>query len=803
VRGRLARWALAATLVALAAPAGASAGLLTEDGGGNLLYAHLLSEDDRSHDIVIEPAGARVRITDADTDIVICPGPPSGCVEPDCEPGATPREAFCDGVAALSVFLGAGNDRLENRTSLALFACGDDGSDRLTGGAEADRLGGGPGRDEVHGGGGADLLAIDLARMLAFDPQDGLFEICEGGAADPFELIDGGPGRDRIEGGPGDDLIGGGADDDSILAFGGDDRADGGAGRDDVAGQEGADALTGGDENDWLFGGPGDDDLSGGAGDDDLGRTLRHDADGLGTGREVALSVELGHDRLDGGPGNDNLVGGPGEAMFDTVDSLAILLAGLIDRRLASPALNGADRLTGGPGEDLVTYVNRDAPVQVTFDGLANDGSAGEGDLVDADVELVWGGARADVLHAAATGSSLFGDLGDDVLVGGPGPDLLNGGFDDGADTISGLSGDDRLLGGPGPDGLDGGPGSDAVIAGGGDDRAAGGPDADGLEGGAGSDELDGGAGADCLQGYVFVSVGQDGCRTGPAVTPAAGADGDDVLHGGTGLDRLSGGGGEDVADYRDARRRVVVVLPGGRGPASAAAALADDVEGARGGDGPDLLVGNGADNALDGGPGDDLVDGGPGVDRLRGGSGRDLVIARDTEPDAVRCGTKRDLALIDDRDEVVGSLADVCEHVHGGGASRGRVLRPGGGCSLAVRLPGAARAVPLRVRAALPAGTVVDARSCPARTGRARVSGGAFALASRGRTLVLRLSGGTKCRGSARRARRLDVRDAPGWLVVRARDFATRGGGASWRTIDGCDGTRLRVRSGLVRVVR
>jgi Ca2+-binding RTX toxin-like protein len=795
VRTRAALWAVLAGLILLGAPASASAGLLTAE-GDSLVYDHLLSEGSTAHDVLIEADGAGFRITDANNDIVICP-PAAPCVEPDCQPTASSRVALCDAYPQLAVFLSPGNDQLENRTSTPLFACGDSGNDTIIGGSGRDQLGGGPGRDELHGGGENDTLAIDFAALLV-DATPALAAICTGGPTERFERIDGGPGRDRIEGGPGDDLLDGGADDDTILSYGGDDRTDGGTGRDDIAGQEGDDVLSGGDDNDWLFGGPGDDDLSGGGGDDDLGRTLRHDADGLGIGKTIATSVELGDDRLDGGPGDDNLVAGPGEAMFDTVDSMAILQRGLIDRRLASPETNGADRFTGGAGNDLVTYVNRDAPVQVTLDGLADDGSAGEGDRVDSDVEFVFGGARADVLHASATGSSLFGDLGGDVLVGGPGPDVLNGGFDDGADTISGAAGEDRLLGGPGNDVIDGGAGGDTAIGGGGDDRVSGGPDDDGLEGGAGSDALDGGAGADCLQGHVFRAIGEDGCRTGPQLTPAAGADGDDVLHGGSGLDRLSGGGGTDIADYAGARGRVVVALPGADHPASSTDLLAADVEGARGGYGPDLLIGNSADNVLDGGPGDDLVDGGAGVDRLRGGSGRDVVLARDAEPDAVRCGTKPDVAIVDARDEVVGSLADVCEHVDGGSA--GRTLAPANGCELLIRIPGAARAVPLRTRAALPAGTVVDARTCAARAGRGRLSGGMFAAVPAGRGLLVRLRGGTACEGSARLSRRLDVRDAPPWLAVRGRGLTAHGPGASWTTIDGCDRTRVRVRSGRVR---
>jgi Ca2+-binding RTX toxin-like protein len=808
---RLARLAAVVATVAVLAGLGmddvASAGFLQSDTSGNLLFNHLNQfESYQAHDVVIEPDGARFRITDANADIFICPGPAAGCLRPPCARGATDREAVCDPVPALRVALGDSNDRLDNRTSLPMFACGGAGSDVLTGGSGAETLGGGPGRDEVRGGGGNDSLAVDVARMLAFDPAAPPPPGCAPGDPERFELLDGGSGRDRIEGGPGDDLAFGGEGDDTALGFAGDDRLDGGAGRDDLAGLDGADVVSGGADNDYLFGGPGSDDLDGGAGDDDLGRTLRYDADGLGTGTAVATAAEDGDDRLDGGDGSDHLTAGPGAALFDTTDSLALLQHDIVDRRLQSAVLNGADRFAGGPGDDLVTYVNRDLPVVVTLDGLANDGSAGEGDRVDADVERVWGGARADVMGAAPGGSLLFGDLGPDRIVCGPGPDRLSGGFDDGADTITGARGDDQLVGAPGDDTLDGGAGTDLVLGGSGDDAAAGGPGDDRLEGAAGSDRLDGGAGADCLHGFLLPAA-EPPCATGLSPTLAAGADGADVLHGGAGVDRLWGGDGDDVADYSDARTRVVVVLPGSAGTPAAATAdvLGADVEGARGGRGADTLIGNAADNALDGGPGDDHIDGAAGVDRLRGGSGQDVIVARDGGPDAVRCGTKRDFALIDGDDELVAALSDVCERVDGGGSSLGRRVGPSGGCALAIRPPGASRWFPLRLRASLPARTVVDASSCPARLGRALVRLGAFALQPARRRLVVALRGGRAgaCRDSGLRIRRLEVRRAPAWLAVRGRDLTASGAGASWTTIDGCRGTRVEVRSGRVRTKR
>lgn len=800
--------ALIAAVAVLATCGTAAAGQLELDDAGNLVYRHLAGfEAFQAHDIVVTENGdGRYRLTDAGAQIFFCGAPPL-CIPPDaaCDPGPTIHEAICDPAPRLLIITSPSNDRIDNGTPVALTACGGDGDDVISGGSGSDQLGGGGGRDELHGRDGRDTLAIDFARMLTFDPDESPLAAClPGPDREPLELLDGGGGNDHIEGGAGDDRIVGGDGDDDLFAYGGDDIVDGGPGREILAGFEGDDRLTGGGDGDFLFGGPGNDDLDGGAGDDDLGRPLRVDADGLGTGSAVIDVIEDGDDRLDGGGGSDTLTAGPGQRRFDLTQPVAFERLGIVDSRLRSAALNGADRYSGGPGDDLITYANRDLPVHISpLDGLANDGSSGEGDLVGADIERVWGGARADVLGSIPTGSDINGDLGPDRLVGGPGPDVLLGGIDDSADAIAGAGGDDQLAGGPGDDALDGGPGADILFASSGNDVGDGGEGDDRIEGAAGADRLDGGPGADCVHGFLL-PASEPACATGLPSAPGAGADGADTLRGGAGVDLLFGGGGEDLVDYSTARTRVVVALPGSGAPSRTDDRLAADIEGVRGGFGPDVLLGNAADNMLDGGPGEDRVEGGDGLDRLRGGSGQDFVVARDGEPDAVRCGTKRDLALIDGDDELVASLSDICEGVDGGGSSLGRALAPAAGCDLAIRPRGGSRVFPLGIRASLPAGTMVDASSCTARLGRARVSGGAFTLQPAGRRLVLRLHGGRAgaCR-SGLRVRRLDVRRAPSWLAVQGRDLTASGARASWTTIDGCRGTRFVVRSGRVRSVR
>ena len=337
-----------------------------------------------------------------------------------------------------------------------------------------------------------------------------------------------------------------------------------------------------------------------------------------------------GNDTLRGGAGADVLSGGDGDDTF-----------------VAGPTADGGDALAGGAGRDTADYSLRTANLAISLDDVANDGAAGELDNVASDIEIVRGGAGADVL---------VGGSGDDTLYGGPGDDTLAGG--DGADLLYGEAGDDRFDEGAaanGADTLDGGPGVDTVsyaarttavrvtldgvadsgsvaaaeadrvlatvenvIGGSGDDTIVGSAGANVLDGGAGDDTISGGAGADTLRGggganRLFGEAGDDRFDEG------ATAEGDDVI---------SGGAGVDTVDYGARTGALTVVMDGATpsGEAGEADRIGTDVENLIGGAGDDSLTGNAADNQLDGGAGADALFGGPGDDVLDGGAGLDTL---------------------------------------------------------------------------------------------------------------------------------------------------------------------------------
>ena len=97
-----------------------------------------------------------------------------------------------------------------------------------------------------------------------------------------------------------------------------------------------------------------------------------------------------------------------------------------------------ADEFEGGPGQDTASYEDAAAVVVSIGDG-ANDGTAGEGDEVESDVERMQGSDHDDQLTGDAGANALYGRGGADQLAGGGGDDGLRGG--PGADTLNGGDG--------------------------------------------------------------------------------------------------------------------------------------------------------------------------------------------------------------------------------------------------------------------------------------------------------------------------------------------------------------------------
>jgi Ca2+-binding RTX toxin-like protein len=233
------------------------------------------------------------------------------------------------------------------------------------------------------------------------------------------------------------------------------------------------------------------------------------------------------------------------------------------------------------------------------------------------------GGGGDDVLEISAPGASarLFGDAGNDSLVGSDHKDQLGGG--DGADTLVGHAGGDIVHGDGGDDTMHWrvGEGGDRLVGGDGDDSAV-------LSGGAGADQFT----LEDRDTLVNVSAPGAGMRIAAERIRVDAGSGDDTVDATTVAPtvalELEGSAGNDK-------------LTGGRGSDSVRGGPGDDK--VVGGDGDDVLSG---ENALGGfgndrmnmATGDRFTIGGQGVDvaRLLTTAGADEVTLRNDGGDGI-----------------------------------------------------------------------------------------------------------------------------------------------------------------------
>lgn len=311
-----------------------------------------------------------------------------------------------------------GRDLITANSAVAVTVNAGSGNDTVTTGN---------GNDSITGGAGADLIS----------------------AGDGFDTIFGGNGNDTIDGGDKNDLINGQDNDDSLVGGSGNDRLTGDLGNDTLRGGLGDDTLKADTGNDSLFGEDGIDSLLGGDGIDAL--------DG-GAGADV-LRGDAGTDTLLGGAGNDTLIGGADadslEGGDDNDDVRGESGNDIVNGGNGNDQLGGFlgnDTLDGGAGTDFISEV---IDGDVTVSGT-NFTSLLLGTDSSSNVERLHlnGGAGNNKFDArlATITVRLFGNDGNDTLLGGTKVDSLVGG-----------NGDDVLSGGASNDILDGGVGTDTL----------------------------------------------------------------------------------------------------------------------------------------------------------------------------------------------------------------------------------------------------------------------------------------------------------------------------------------------------
>ena len=156
---------------------------------------------------------------------------------------------------------------------------------------------------------------------------------------------------------------------------------------------------------------------------------------------------------------------------------------------------------------------------------------------------VVFGGSGNDTIIVNATlttPATLFGEAGNDTIIGGRGADGIDGG--DGRDTLIGGGGDDTICGGNGNDVIHGQGGNDIVGGDAGNDIVFGDGGNDLVLGGDGNDKVFGGSGND----QVFGQAGNDQVFGQAGLDAIVGGDGNDKVFGGAQRDVVIGGAGSD-----------------------------------------------------------------------------------------------------------------------------------------------------------------------------------------------------------------------------------------------------------------
>jgi Ca2+-binding RTX toxin-like protein len=317
----------------------------------------------------------------------------------------------------------------------------------------------------------------------------------------------------------------------------------------------------------------------------------------------------------------------------------------------------GSDRLRSGEGAELFGQGGNDVLIGGPRFDLMEGGAGNDRER---------GGGDRDIFRESA------GPNGADDLSGGPGPDdvsyqsrqrrvviTLDGVANDGDPMARGGAGErdnvrpniEALFGGEAGDRLVGTAGPQDLFALSGPDLLLGGPGPDFLLGGLGKDRLFGAAGDDFLFGIQGNDLERGGAGRDTFVQSQQLKEG----YPPDGSDDLGGGSGRDEVSYRGRDGNLRVTLdgaandgdPAARGGAGERDNVRADIERVIGGSGQDRLIGNGGPNYLEGLGGSDT---------LRGRGGSDVLDARDGMGDPeVDGGPGTDTCRIDIIDGVQG----------------------------------------------------------------------------------------------------------------------------------------------------
>ncbi len=586
---------------------------------------------------------------------------------------------------------------------------GTDGADRLVGTSGADDMSGGAGKDRLNGGDGDDILRGGADQDYVYG--DGGNDTLYGGDGNDAlvghsgnDVIYGEDGNDGVFGGGNDDRIYGGAGNDTLYGDGGDDLIDGG---------EGDDRLFGGSGNDTLVYGPGGgvDELVGNRGSDTVRIELtaadldvaRAEFSDFASWLEAQISAAGGENAHAGLNSSEGFTFSSFGLTVSSIERAIVVVDGqefaLSDILNASPVAAASQSLAITENASLGGAVGAhdpdgDALFCTVSEGPANgtcELDPNTGDFTYTPVAGFSGTDSFTVLIDDGRGGTAFQTVNVEVAAVADAPTLSANVFDQTSSQIEGTGGSDRIVGTSGDDTISGGEGNDTIFGDAGEnggsevalDIAASLNDADGSEsltvrvdglpeGASLSAGTDMGGGTWELQPgdlsgltlslaapqpvtlsitAIATEANGDTAETSQAlqISPAV-MGGNDVIAGGPGNDTIVGGAGHDIADYSGSQGGVYADLGWGVGLGEGVDRL-EEIEGLRGSDHADVLVGDDGDNSFEGGDGadaiygfggDDTISGGAGGDSLHGYSGDD-VISGGTGDDQIDGGSGTD----------------------------------------------------------------------------------------------------------------------------------------------------------------
>jgi len=284
---------------------------------------------------------------------------------------------------------------------------------------------------------------------------------------------------------------------------------------------------------------------------------------------------------------NISLQGAAGSTVFTTNNTSSLVADGGEGNDFLQGTIAN-DILNGGNGNDTASFVTANSTtatgvtVDLNLQGAAQNTVAAGNDTLTS-IENLIGSRLNDTLIGNADGNVIEGGLGNDTLVGGAGDDTASyAGAAAGVAVSLALQGTAQNTGITGIDTLSG---------------------FQNLQGSAFNDTLTGDAAENVLSG----------------------GDGDDTLNpganaGGT-VDLLDGGAGSDTASFGGYTAGVTATLNGATDSMATLGgvqiAALRNIENLTGGDGNDVLTGDGNANVIDGGLGDDVLNGGAGIDTV------------------------------------------------------------------------------------------------------------------------------------------------------------------------------------------